>query len=180
MLMLLPALFCYLAKLPHACSILLAAGARIGPMRGLLRLLPEVEDPRDFENRRYRVRQSMNLVSVCCAIHSLIPEELTKQQQGWKVNLVTMETSMASGIAATYGYSVAGGVPGGLLAEYVVSYMGRKTVAELSPIFGATVAKAGVSLSLFAVLGAYMEWMAMCAYAFAHQKDKYEPRQHAD
>ena len=29
---------------------------------------------------------------------------------------------MASGIAATYGYSVAGGIPGGLLAEYVMSY----------------------------------------------------------
>eukprot|EP00966_Prymnesium_polylepis_P119950 2771814-Prymnesium_polylepis.1 len=94
-------------------------------------------------------------------------------QQGWKQNLVTMETSMASGIAATYGYSVAGGVPGGLLAEYVVSYMGKKTVGEIAPIVGERIAKASVSLSLFAVMGMYMEWLAICGYAFAHQK---EPR----
>ena len=77
---------------------------------------------------------------------------------------------MASGIAATYGYSVAGGIPGGLLAEYVVSYMGRKTVAELAPILGQRVARCIVSLSLFYVMGMYMEWLAICGYAYAHQK----------
>ena len=76
------------------------------------------------------------------------------------MNLVTMETSMASGIAATYGYSVAGGVPGGLLAEYVMSRMGKATVAELSPILGARVAKAGVSFALFMVMGSFMEFAA--------------------
>ena len=48
-------------------------------------------------------------------------------KQGWKMNLVTMETSMASGIAATYGYSVAGGVPGVLRCE-----LGGATLAQLS------------------------------------------------
>jgi len=170
--MLAPATICWLFSMPHACAIFLAAGARMGPMRFLLSLLPEVRDVHDFEDRRYRVRQSVSLVSVCVAIYALIPDE-HRMQQGWKQNLVTMETSMASGIAATYGYSVAGGVPGGLLAEYVVSYMGKKTVGEIAPIVGERIAKASVSLSLFAVMGMYMEWLAICAYAFAHQK---EPR----
>ena len=118
--MLVPAALCWLIGMPHASAIILAAAVRRGPLRFLLSLLPEIRDPADFEDRRYRVRQSVCLVSVCCAIYALIPDD-ARQQQGWKQNLVTMETSMASGIAATYGYSVAGGVPGGLLAEYVVS-----------------------------------------------------------
>ena len=90
---------------------------------------------------------------------------------GWKMNLVTMETSMASGIAATYGYSVAGGVPGGLLAEYVTSTVGKAAVLELTPFVGARIARAGVSFVLFMVMGAYMEFLAQAAYAFAHQRE---------
>ena len=74
-------------------------------------------------------------------------------KQGWKQNLVTMETSMASGIAATYGYSVAGGIPGGLLAEYVMSYFGKHAVPEVAELIGMGPAKAIVSASLFAVMG---------------------------
>ena len=90
--------------------------------------------------------------------------------------------SIEPGIAATYGYSVAGGVPGGLLAEYVVSYMGRKTVAEITPLLGSRASRGLVSLSLFYVMGMYMEWLAICGYAFAHRKPSAQERwkQHAD
>lgn len=76
---------------------------------------------------------------------------------------------MASGIAATYGYSVAGGIPGGLIAEYVMRNSGRMAVAELSPLIGEAASKAIVGFALFAVMGAYLELFAICAYAFAHQ-----------
>merc|ERR1719152_694800 len=76
---------------------------------------------------------------------------------------------MASGIAATYGYSVAGGVPGGMIAEYVLSNAGRVAVSELAPFLGLATAKFVVGFSLFSVMGAYMEFFAICAYAFAHK-----------
>lgn len=149
-------------------AIFAAAGFRLGPLRALLSLLPVVRDPSDFEDRRIRVLQSVSLVSLCCGIYSAIPDH-ARTQQGWKQNLVTMETSMASGIAATYGYSVAGGIPGGLLAEYVMSYMGKHAVPEVADLIGTTLAKAIVSASLFAVMGMYMEWLAICGYAYAHR-----------
>lgn len=155
----------------NLCYVLLAATTRIGPLNAILRSLPFIQSQEDFENRRYRVAQSMWLVSICCGIYTMIPEEYQNSpKQGWKMNLVTMETSMASGIAATYGYSVAGGVPGGLLAEFVMSYMGRSMVGELSPVVGPMVAKAFVGFFLFMVMGSYMEFAAICGYAFAHQR----------
>ena len=129
--------------LPNLAVVLLAQAFRIGPLQELLRNLPEIHSLADFENRHYRVQQSLWLVSLCSGIYTLIPEEtLEAANQGWKINLVTMETSMASGIAATYGYSVAGGVPGGLLAEYVMPLVGKPTVAEVTPFVGPGAAKA--------------------------------------
>ena len=162
----------HLLRLGWTALVLLLAAARLGPLNYALCLLPEVHSVVDFENRRYRVQQSMWLVSICCALYTLIPEEQQMAaKQGWKMNLVTMETSMASGIAATYGYSVAGGVPGGLLAEYVMSSLGKQTVVELTPIVGGLVARASVSFALFMVMGAFMEFLAQTAYAFAHQRE---------
>ena len=162
-----------LLRLGGTALVLLLAAARLGPLNHALCLLPEVHSVADFENRRYRVQQSMWLVSICCALYTLIPEEQQMAaKQGWKMNLVTMETSMASGIAATYGYSVAGGVPGGLLAEYVMSSLGKQTVVELTPFVGGLVARAGVSFALFMVMGAFMEFLAQTAYAFAHQRER--------
>ena len=114
------------------------------------------------------MNQSIWLVAICVAIYTLIPEE-SRTQQGWKVNLVTMETSMASGIAATYGYSVAGGIPGGLIAEYVMQNAGKRAVAELSPLLGPVASKAFVGFALFSVMGVFLEFCAICAYAYAHQ-----------
>ena len=166
----------YLAQLPWTALVALAAAGRIGPMNAVLCMLPEIASRADFENRAYRVCQSMWLVSVCCALYTLIPEEAQQAPlQGWKMNLVTMETSMASGIAATYGYSVAGGVPGGLLSEYVMSVVGKKCVAELSPWVGGKLARAGVSFALFMTMGSYMNALAQTAYAFAHQREHTEP-----
>jgi len=150
----------------------LAYAVRMGPLNLVLCLLPAVRSLADFENRRYRVRQSLWLVSICCSLYTLIPEEISeKQMQGWKMNLVTMETSMASGIAATYGYSVAGGVPGGLLAEFVMSHVGKAMVLELTPRLGERIAKVLVSFTLFMVMGSFMEFLAQTAYAFAHQSE---------
>ena len=164
-----------LVGLPNFCSVLLAVAFRFGPICSLMALLPEVHSEADFENRHYRVQQSLWLVSICCGIYTLIPEETARSGMiGWKMNLVTMETSMASGIAATYGYSVAGGVPGGLLAEFVMSSMGKATVAEISPFVGAGLAKMLTGFGLFMVLGTYMEFFAISAYAFAHQADHAE------
>mmetsp|Transcript_72383 Transcript_72383/g.143734 ORF Transcript_72383/g.143734 Transcript_72383/m.143734 type:complete len:184 (-) Transcript_72383:541-1092(-) len=67
------------------------------------------------------------------------------------------------------GYSVAGGVPGGLLAEFVMSEIGRSVTHELSPYFGARATKAITSFGLFMVMGTYMEFFAQIAYAYAHQ-----------
>merc|ERR1712196_527752 len=75
--------------MPHFCSVLAAAGIGIGPLGLLLQLLPHVTSRTDFENRHYRVVQSVWLVSVCCAVYTLIPDE-AKKQEGWKQNLVTM------------------------------------------------------------------------------------------
>ena len=158
--------------LPNLAVVLLAQAFRIGPLQELLRNLPEIHSLADFENRHYRVQQSLWLVSLCSGIYTLIPEEtLEAANQGWKINLVTMETSMASGIAATYGYSVAGGVPGGLLAEYVMPLVGKPTVAEVTPFVGPGAAKAITSCGLFMVMGSYMECVTIIAYAFAHQAD---------
>ena len=71
-------------------------------------------------------------------VYTLVPEERRSELEGWKSNLVTIETSMSSGIAATYGYSVAGGIPGGLLAEVragsiVRSRLRLRSVASRSP-----------------------------------------------
>jgi len=155
--------------------VLLACAVRLGPLHWLLGHLPAVRSRDDYSNRHYRVTQSMWLASFCCGIYTLIPEEKKVELAGWKMNLVTMETSMASGIAATYGYSVAGGIPGGLLAEYVMSSMGRCTVAELTPWLGRVVAKATASFALFLVMGSFMEFFAICAYAFAHQAEPKPP-----
>jgi len=164
--------FCFYAAfgLPNFCTVILAGTARLGPVQFLLTFLPEVHSHSDFTNRSYRVNQSLWLVSICCSIYTLIPEDkLEAGLVGWKMNLVTMETSMASGIAATYGYSVAGGVPGGLLAEFVMSSLGKATVAEISPFVGVRLAKALTSFCLFMVMGSFMECAAIAAYAFAHR-----------
>ena len=174
LLMAFPALVCCATGMWHTAAIFVAAGFRLGPMRALLSLLPVVRDPSDYEDRRIRVLQSISLVSFCCGIYSAIPDH-ARTQQGWKQNLVTMETSMASGIAATYGYSVAGGIPGGLLAEYVMSYFGKHAVPEVAELIGMGPAKAIVSASLFAVMGMHMEWLAICGYAYAHRKKPGEP-----
>jgi len=164
---------CLLLGLPNLSYVLLAVAARLGPMHLMLTLLPEVHSRADFDNRQYRVQQSLWLVSICCSAYTFIPEEVAAAGlTGWKMNLVTMETSMASGIAATYGYSVAGGVPGGLLAEYVMSWLGKRTVAEISPYLGAQLGKAVVSFVLFMCMGSYMELFAISAYAFAHQASR--------
>ena len=161
-----------LCGLEWTAAVVLAAATRLGPLNLALMHLPEVHSRADFENRHYRVNQSLWLISICCSIYTLIPEEFAKQQmQGWKMNLVTMETSMASGIAATYGYSVAGGVPGGLLAEYVLSIVGKQAVLEVEPFVGKKIAKSGVSFFLFMVMGSFMESLAQIAYAFAHQRE---------
>ena len=151
--------------------VLFLAAIRLGPLNMVLCMLPDIESRADFSNRHYRVTQSLWLVSICCALYTFIPEENQQALQGWKMNLVTMETSMASGIAATYGYSVAGGVPGGLLAEYVMSSLGKSTVTELSPWIGATAARTSVSFALFMVMGAFMEFFAMVGYVYAHQRE---------
>ena len=205
--------FCFYAAfgLPNFCTVILAGTARLGPVQFLLTFLPEVHSHSDFTNRSYRVNQSLWLVSICCSIYTLIPEDkLEAGLVGWKMNLVTMETSMAcmhrtrlqhsyllrhttplhssqpftrhasdhplldppacaAGIAATYGYSVAGGVPGGLLAEFVMSSLGKATVAEISPFVGVRLAKALTSFCLFMVMGSFMECAAIAAYAFAHR-----------
>ena len=163
------------------CLVLLIVAFRLGPINEMVLRLPPILSMTDFENRRYRVVQSMWLVSICVSIYTLLPEEKrTTQLQGWKLNLVTMETSMSSGIAATYGYSVAGGVPGGLIAEHVMDELGKACVAELTPYLGETVTKATVSFGLFYLMGSIMHACAKCAYAFAHQRPKHgvEEQQH--
>lgn len=160
-----------LIGLSNLSVVLLAVVVRLGPMHFVLTLLPAVHSRADFDNRRYRVQQSLWLVSICCSVYTFIPEELAEAGlTGWKMNLVTMETSMASGIAATYGYSVAGGVPGGLLAEFVMSSLGKRTVAEISPYLGAQVGKASVSFVLFMVMGSYMEVCTATHYHIAHTR----------
>jgi hypothetical protein len=123
----------------------------------------------------------VSLISVCAAIYSTLPTAVKKKSghEGYKHNLVTMESSMASCIASTYGYSVAGGIPGGLLGEYVMSWMGKRVVAELVPFVGSAaddgwlqaLVRACVSFTLFAVMGAYMEWVVVLGYAFAQRED---------
>lgn len=167
------------AGFPATCACFVTVAIRIGPMNELVRRLPPILSMTDFENRRYRVVQSMWLVSFCVAIYSILPEHVREApSQGWKLNLVTMETSMSSGIAAAYGYSVAGGVPGGLLAEHVLHELGKEVVIELMPLFGPTITKAGVSFGLFYLTGSIMHLFAKCAYAFAHRReDHVEPPQ---
>ena len=157
------------------CLVLLIVAIRLGPINEMVLRLPPILSMTDFENRRFRVVQSMWLVSLRVSIYTLLPaEKRTKEQlQGWKMNLVTMETSMSSGIAATYGYSVAGGVPGGLIAEHVMDELGKACVAELTPYLGETVTKATVSFGLFYLMGSIMHACAKCAYAFAHQRPKH-------
>ena len=164
----------YLAGLQWSSIIPLAIACRTGPLNRALCALPEVHSKADFDNRSYRVWQSLWLVSICCALYTLIPEDKTEKLEGWKMNLVTMETSMSSGIAATYGYSVAGGVPGGLLAEYVMSSLGRATVLELAPYVGDTIARSGVSFVLFMTMGSFMDFCAQTACA-----SLVPPHQHA-
>ena len=120
----------------------------------------------------------MALVCVCSAIYALIPKEWTREIEGWKQNLVTMETSLASGIASTYGYSVAGGIPGGLLAEFAVKHMGRNASSELEPLIGEIAAKTMVTFVCFVITAVLFEFLAICAYAFAHQHKP--PKLHAD
>ena len=168
---------CVAAMLLHAacgmpcfCCCLLAAAARAGPVHVAMRMcLPPVHSYADFSNRHFRVTQSLLLVSVCSGIYTLLPDP--GGFKGWKMNLVTMETSMASGIAATYGYSVAGGVPGGLLAEFVIPHIGRQAVSELSPYLPPPLAKCLTSFGLFLVMGSYMECVVIIAYAFAHRAE---------
>ena len=156
---------------PAFCCVLLTLAFRLGPLNELLLKLPEVSSLQDFQNRQYRVNQSLWLVSLCSVIYSILPEEKkTAQMVGWKMNLVTMETSIASGIAATYGYSVAGGIPGGLVAEYVMSVLGKATVAELSPLVGPSFSKTAVPTGLIMLLGNVMHVCAISAYAFAHRR----------
>ena len=50
--------------------------------------------------------------------------------------------------------------------------MGRMTVIECRGVLGINAAKAITSFLIFGVLGLYMEFFAICAYAFAHQKPK--------
>ena len=158
-------------RMPCFCRCLLAAVARIGPVHeAMRRFLPPIHSLADYENRHYRVQQSLWLVSLCSGIYTLLPEEWTSSNmQGWKMNLVTMETSMASGIAATYGYSVAGGVPGGLLAEFVIPHIGKATVAEIEPYLSPTIARFFTSFGLFQLMGSLMECVVISAYAFAHR-----------
>lgn len=156
---------------PCTSHVCLVVALRVGPVNVLIRALPAILSWTDFENRRYRVMQSMWLVSGCVSIYTLLPEEkVTGPVQGWKLNLVTMETSMASGIAASYGYSVAGGVPGGLLAEHVMADLGVTVSRELTPFLGPVMAKAITGFGLFYLMGSLMHAVAKCAYAFAHQR----------
>ena len=85
--------------------MLMAWGIRLGPLSLLLRLLPAIKNQDDFEDRRYRVRQAIGCFCVCSAIYTFIPADLKPGQEGWKLNLVTMETAMASTIASIYGYA---------------------------------------------------------------------------
>ena len=64
----------------------------------------------DFRSRYYRTTQATWLVSFCSAVFAVLPENMVENHVGWKVNLVTMETSMSSTISALYGYSSAGGI----------------------------------------------------------------------
>jgi hypothetical protein len=163
------ALMMHMASAPQTCRVLLVVGLRLGPINVLVRALPSVKSGADFENRRYRVTQSMWLVSLCVSVYTLMPPK-SGPTHGWKLNLVTMETSMASGIAAAYGYSVAGGVPGGMLAEYVMADLGVQISHELTVFLGVTVAKASTGFGLFYLMGSLMHAVAKCAYAFAHQR----------
>ena len=161
----------YFFDSPSTCRVLIVVALRVGPINALIRALPAILSRTDFENRRYRVMQSMWLVSGCVSIYTLLPEErVTGPAQGWKLNLVTMETSMASGIAASYGYSVAGGVPGGLLAEHVMADLGVSVSRELTQFLGPDIAKAITGFGLFYLMGSLMHAVAKCAYAFAHQR----------
>lgn len=162
---------------PCFCRCLLVAIVRVGPVHeAMRRFLPPIHSLADYENRHYRVQQSLWLVSLCSGIYTLLPAEWTSSSmQGWKMNLVTMETSMASGIAATYGYSVAGGVPGGLLAEFVIPHIGKATVAELEPYLSPSIARFFTSFGLFQLTGSLMECVVITAYAFAHRAPHQPP-----
>ncbi len=172
---------CWAAKLPHTAAVCVAVALRIGVMCTIIQRLPSIKSPPHFENCRFRVLQCVSLISVCAAIYSTLPTEVQKKSghEGYKHNLVTMESSMASCIASTYGYSVAGGIPGGLLGEYVMSWVGKKMVGELLPVVGGmagdgwlqALVRACVSFTLFTVMGAYMEWVVVLGYAFAQQDE---------
>jgi len=59
------------------------------------------------------------------------------------------------------GYSVAGGIPGGLIAEYVMQNAGKVAVAELSPLLGPVASKTFVGFALFSVMGVFLEFCAI-------------------
>lgn len=172
---------CWAAKLPHSAAVIFAVALRVGAMCTVIERLPMIKSPPHFENCRFRVLQCVGLISVCAAIYSTLPTAVQKKSghEGYKHNLVTMESSMASCIASTYGYSVAGGIPGGLLGEYVMSWVGKQLVAELLLLVGGTtgdgwlqaLVRACVSFTLFTVMGAYMEWVVVVGYAFAQRAD---------
>ena len=172
---------CWAAKLPYTAAVCVAVALRIGVMCTIIHSLPSIKSPPHFENCRFRVLQCVSLISVCAAIYSTLPPAVQKKtgHEGYKHNLVTMESSMASCIASTYGYSVAGGIPGGLLGEYVMSSVGKKMVVELLSLVAGTavdgwlqaLVRACVSFTLFTVMGAYMEWVVVLGYAFAQQEE---------
>ena len=172
---------CWTIKLPYTASVFLAVSLRVGIMSTVLQSLPSIKSPPHFENCRFRVLQCVSLIAVCAAIYSTLPTAVQKKSghEGYKHNLVTMESSMASCIASTYGYSVAGGIPGGLLGEYVMSWVGKKMVAELLRYVGVAanddewlpaLVRACVSFTLFTILGSYMEWVVVLGYAFAQRE----------
>ena len=172
---------CWTVKLPYTAAAFLAVSLRVGMMCTALQSLPSIKSPPHFENCRFRVLQCVSLIAICAAIYSTLPTAVQKKSghEGYKHNLVTMESSMASCIASTYGYSVAGGIPGGLLGEYVMSWVGKKMVAELLRFVGVTanddewlpaLVRACVSFTLFTIMGSYMEWVVVLGYAFAQQE----------
>ena len=57
---------------------------------------------------------------------------------------------------------------------------GRSVVAELAPLIGRRTAKALSGFTMMFCFGQWGEWVAICAYAYAHQRRPGVGKQHVD
>ena len=118
-----------------------------------MRALPAILSWTDFENRRYRVMQSMWLVSGCVSIYTLLPEgEGDWAVQGWKLNLVTMETAWPVALQLAMG-TASPAASRWTACRTCDGRPGGDGIAQLTPFLGPVMAKAITGFGLFYLMG---------------------------